>query len=51
MTIAITLISTLLTFQFLDDYVLRTTSYGVYISQLIRYARVSNHLIDLNTCN
>ena len=32
----------------LDDDVSRTTSYGVYISQLIRFARVSSHLTDFN---
>ena len=30
-------------FPFLDDDVRRSTSYGVYISQLIRFARVSSH--------
>ena len=30
-------------FPFLDGDVLRSTSYGVYISQLIRFARVSSH--------
>ena len=29
----------------------RSTSYGVYISQLIRFARVSNHVDDFNTRN
>ena len=36
---------------FLDRDVPRSTSYGVYISQLIRFARVSSHLDDFNTCN
>ena len=36
-------------FPFLDGDVLRSTSYGVYISQLIRFARVSSHLDDFNT--
>ena len=31
-----------LNFPFLDDDVPRSTSYGVYISQLIRFARVSS---------
>ena len=31
-------------FQILDDDVPRSHSYGVYISQLIRFARVSSHL-------
>ena len=35
-------------FPFLDGDVPRTTSYGVYISQLIRFARVSSHLADFN---
>ena len=33
-------------FPFLDGDVPRTTSYGVYISKLIRFARVSSHLTD-----
>ena len=36
-------------FPFLDGDVPRSTSYGVYISQLIRFARVSSHADDLNT--
>ena len=28
-----------------------STSYGVYISQLIRFARASSHLAELNTRN
>ena len=38
-------------FPFLDGDVPRTTSYGVYISQLIRFARVSSHVDDFNTRN
>ena len=38
-------------FLFLDGDVPCSTSYGVYISQLIRFARVSSHVDDLNTCN
>ena len=38
-------------FPFLDDDVPRTSSYGVYISQLIRFARVSSHLADFNARN
>ena len=38
-------------FQFLDGDVPRSTSYGVYISQLIRFARASSHVTDFNTCN
>ena len=33
-------------FPFLDGAVPRSTSYGVYISQLIRFARVSSHIAD-----
>ena len=38
-------------FPFLDGDVLNSTSYGVYISKLIRFARVSSHVADFNTCN
>ena len=38
-------------FPFLDCDVPRRTSYGVYISQLIRFARASSNLIDFNYCN
>ena len=38
-------------FPFLDGDVPRSTSYGVYISQLIRLARVSSHVNDFNTRN
>ena len=38
-------------FPFLDGYVPRSASYGVYISQLIRFARVPSHVDDLNTRN
>ena len=38
-------------FPFLDGDVPRSASYGVYISQLIRFARVSCHVNDLNTRN
>ena len=38
-------------FPFLDGDVPRSTSYGVYISQLIRFARVSSHVVDFNTHN
>ena len=38
-------------FPFLDGDVARSASYGVYISQLIRFARVSSHVDDLNTRN
>ena len=38
-------------FPFLDGDVPRSTSYGVYISQRIRFARVSSHVDDFNTRN
>ena len=37
-------------FPFLDGDVPRSTSYGVYISQLIRFARASSYVTDFNTC-
>ena len=37
-------------FPFLDQDVPRSASYGVYISQLIRFARVSSLVDDFNTC-
>ena len=36
---------------FLYGDVPRTASYGVYITQLIRFARVSSHVTDFNTRN
>ena len=38
-------------FPFLDGDVPRSTSYGVYISQLIRFAGASSYVADFNTCN
>ena len=38
-------------FPFLDGDVPRRPSYGVYISQLIRFARVCSHVGDFNTRN
>ena len=38
-------------FPFLDSDVARSTPYGVYISKLIRFARVSSHVDDFNTRN
>ena len=38
-------------FPLLDGDVPRTTSYGVYNSQLIRFARASSHGADFNTRN
>ena len=36
-------------FPFLHGDAPRSTSYGVYISQLIRFARVFSHVDDFNT--
>ena len=38
-------------FPFLDGNVTQCTSYGVYISQLIRFARASSNLNDFNYRN
>ena len=38
-------------FPFLDGPVPRSTSYGVYISQLMRFARASSFVTDFNTRN
>ena len=38
-------------FPFLDGDVPRSTSYGVYISQLIRFARASSYVVDFNLRN
>ena len=38
-------------FPFLEGDGPRSTSYRVYISQLIRFARVSSHVDDFNTRN
>ena len=38
-------------FPFLDGDVPRRPSYGVYISQLIRFARVCSHVEDFNARN
>ena len=38
-------------FPFLDGDVPRSTSYDVYISQLIRFARMSSHVDDFNNRN
>ena len=35
----------------MDGDVPRSTTYGVYISQLIRFARVSSHVVDFNARN
>ena len=38
-------------FPFLDGDAPRSSSYGVYISQLIRFARVSSHVAEFNARN
>ena len=38
-------------FPFLDGDVPRSTSYEVYISQLIRFAIASSYITDFNTLN
>ena len=38
-------------FPFLDGDVPRSTSYGVYNSQLIRFARTSSYVVDFKTRN
>ena len=38
-------------FLYLDGDVPRSTSYEVYISQLIRFARASSYVADFNICN
>ena len=38
-------------FPFLDGDVPRSTSYGDYMSQLIRFARASSYVADFNTRN
>ena len=38
-------------FPFLDSDFSRSTSYGVYISQLICFARASSYVVDFNTHN
>ena len=41
----------IVSFPFLDGDVPRSTSYWVYISQLIRFARASSYVADFNTRN
>ena len=41
----------IINFPFLDGDVPCSTSYGVYISQLIRFARASSDVADFNTYN
>ena len=46
------LIFEIVNFLLLDGDVLRRpTSYGVYIPQCFRFARVFSHVADYNTCN
>ena len=45
------LIFEIVNFPFLDGDVLRSTSYGVYISQFIRFARASSNFTDFNSRN
>ena len=44
-----TLIFDIVDFPFLDGDVPRRPSYGAYVSRLIRFARVCNHVDDFNT--
>ena len=46
-----TLIFNIVNFPILDGDVPRSTFYGVYISQLIRFARVSSHVTVFNAGN
>ena len=41
----------IVSFPYLDGDVPRRASHGVYISQLIRFVRVSSHVTDFNTRN
>ena len=41
----------IVTLSFLDGDVPRRASYGVYMSQLIRFHRVCNHVADFNARN
>ena len=45
------LILILLNFPFLDGDVPQRPSYGVYISQLIRFGRASSHVTEFNNRN
>ena len=44
-------VSDVVNFPFWDGDVPRRPSYGVYISQLIRFARVCSHVEDFNGRN
>lgn len=41
----------IINFPYLDGDVPRAPSYGIYISQLVRYARACSHVIDFNIRN
>ena len=41
----------ILNFLFLDGDVPRSTSYGIYISRLIQFARVASHVTDISARN
>ena len=41
----------IINFPFLDGDIPRSSSCRVYISQLVRFARVSSHVADFNACN
>ena len=45
------IVSDIVNFPFLDGDVPQRPSYGVYISQLIRFARASSHVTDFNNRN
>ena len=45
------MINGMVNFPFLDSDIPRHPSYGVYVSQLIRFARASSHATDFNNRN
>ena len=49
--INVTILIFKLSFPILDGDVPRSTPFGVYISQLIRFARASSYVSDFNTHN
>ena len=49
--ISVTILILKLSIPFFDGDVPRSTSYGVYISQLIRFATTFSHVADFNICN
>ena len=50
-TIFLMALALTINFPFLDGNIPRAPSYGVYISQLIRLARVSSHVLGFNMRN